>query len=50
MFTFNLQQKSDTFIAMKAFKAYVRIQQGKPSEDGTLMLGGNSKARKLLHG
>jgi len=29
MFTFNLKHKSDTFTAMKAFEAYVRIQQGK---------------------
>jgi len=44
MFTFNLQQKSDTFVAMKAFKAYVRIQQGKTIRRWCFDAGGEFKS------
>jgi len=44
VYTFNLQQKSDTFTAMKAFEAYVRIQQGKTIRRWHFDAGGEFKS------
>jgi len=47
MFTFNLKQKSNTFTAMKAFEAYVRIQQGKTIKRWHFDAGGEFKSTEV---
>jgi len=47
MFTFNLRQKSNTFIAMKAFEAYVRIQEGKTIRRWCFDAGGEFKSTEV---